>query len=237
VVIGETQPEPAPVFISKCAETGSSLKFADQVFTVKKSIEDSGFSGVMKVSVYRGDDLMLPEIRVPLTGNYQLKNIATVCAACEELTRKGIPVSGREVQQGIEKVIRNTGLMGRWQILSKKPLTLCDTGHNEAGLKYVLEQIAETPHERLHFVFGMVNDKNIRPVLEMLPHDAIYYFCRADIPRALDVEVLGNAAKEVGLTGQNFATVASALEAAREKAEKNDLIFIGGSTFVVAEVV
>jgi len=132
-------------------------------------------------------------------------------------------------------VVLNTGLMGRWQILSNHPLTICDTGHNFEGISYVIEQIRNTPHKNLHFVFGVVEDKNIDKILEILPKDATYYFTQASIPRALNHEILKQKAKKANLNGDSYPTVQLAIENAKKNAEVNDLIFIGGSTFVVAD--
>ena len=134
-------------------------------------------------------------------------------------------------------MIRNTGFAGRWQILRRDPLTICDTGHNEAGLREVLSQIAATPHRQLHFVIGVVNDKYLPPILAMLPRDAVYYFCKPDIPRGLDADILREQALHEGLKGAVYPGVREALEAALHAAAPKDLVFIGGSTFVVAEVV
>ena len=133
--------------------------------------------------------------------------------------------------------METTGLLGRWQVLAQKPLIIADTGHNEAGIKEVLAQLRVTPHEQLHMVIGMVNDKDISKVLDLLPKQATYYFCKANIPRALSEKDLQTAAKEKGLTGDVYETVALALEAAKNKATASDLILVGGSTFTVAEIV
>ena len=146
-------------------------------------------------------------------------------------------ISTEILRKGIFNVIENTGFAGRWQILSRIPLTVCDTGHNESGIKEVLYQISQTPHENLHFVFGMVNDKEIETILRILPKDATYYFCNADIPRGLDASELRKQAQRYGLKGDAFDSVKIALKAAQQHATVNDLVFVGGSTFVVAEVV
>jgi dihydrofolate synthase/folylpolyglutamate synthase len=191
----------------------------------------------MTVDILRNNDLYLQELQSPLGGNYQKKNILTVCAACERLLPRIAGISTEEIRNGILHVIENTSFAGRWQILSESPLTICDTGHNEAGLKEVLAQIKTIRHETLHFVFGLVNDKEIRNILQLLPKSAIYYFCKADIPRGLDASELRINAKEFGLEGLVYGSVKEALQAARLKANANDLVFVGGSTFIVAEVV
>jgi dihydrofolate synthase/folylpolyglutamate synthase len=129
-----------------------------------------------------------------------------------------------------------TGLQGRWQTLAKNPLTICDTGHNKAGLTEVIQNIAATPHQNLHFLIGMVKDKDISGVLAILPKNAIYYFCQPNLERALTSKELSTQAKEFGLKGKTFSTVAEAYASAKLNAKAADLIFVGGSTFVVAEI-
>jgi dihydrofolate synthase/folylpolyglutamate synthase len=137
---------------------------------------------------------------------------------------------------GIENVINRTGLLGRWQILGHDPLIICDTGHNEDGIREVVNQVNKMIYKNLHFIFGVVSDKNVDPVLGLLPGNAQYYFCKAGIPRAMDAVTLRQKAAMHGLHGQAYPSVAEAFKTAKASAEINDLIFIGGSTFVVAEV-
>jgi dihydrofolate synthase/folylpolyglutamate synthase len=137
---------------------------------------------------------------------------------------------------GISKVVSNTGLMGRWQILGVSPLTVCDTGHNREGLEYVIRQINGIPLKKLHMIIGFVNDKDLTLILPLFPRDAIYYFTRASVPRALDEKLLAAEAVRYGLKGACYHSVAEALHSARQSAGSDDMIFIGGSTFVVAEV-
>ena len=132
-------------------------------------------------------------------------------------------------------VVARTGLLGRWQVLSRKPLVVCDTGHNREGLQYVMRQIESIPRNRLHMVIGFVSDKDLSSVLPLFPRDAIFYFARASVPRALDEKLLKAAAMNYGLAGKSYPSVAGALGAARAAAGADDMIFIGGSTFVVAD--
>jgi len=237
VVIGENQEEIRHVFIEKVREEQSEIVFADAEFTAGKVIALEAGTGLMRVDIFRNNTIYLANLESPLGGNYQKKNIVTVCAACEMLTSHFSGISKETIRKGILNVIKNTGFAGRWQILSRVPLTICDTCHNEAGLREVLDQISKTPHENLHFVFGLVNDKEIENILQMLPKDATYYFCKADIPRGLDANELRQIASGNGLAGEAFDSVKKALKAAQQHAGVNDLVFIGGSTFVVAEVV
>jgi dihydrofolate synthase / folylpolyglutamate synthase len=236
IVIGETQEETHHVFFEKAGEAKSEIIFADEFFSIS-GWERSGSGQTVLFDILKSGSSWIKGIESPLSGNYQKKNILTLCAVCDMLRKQGMEIPDEQIRRGILNVLKNTGFSGRWQILSRSPLTICDTGHNEAGLKEVLAQINETPHERLHFVFGMVNDKEIDPVLRMLPGDAVYYFCKADIPRGLDAEELRLKALEAGLHGTAFPSVKTALSAAQQGARKNDLVFIGGSTFIVAEAV
>ncbi len=171
-----------------------------------------------------------------LQGNYQKENVATAVSSIRKLQQSGWKVSETHIQNGLQKVVKNTALLGRWQILNQQPLTICDTGHNEDGIRNILQQLKETPNETLHFVFGAVNDKSIASILAMLPKDATYYFCQANIPRALPKETLKTLANEQQLEGAIYPSVQDAFQAAKAMAQSNDLVFIGGSTFVVSEV-
>jgi dihydrofolate synthase/folylpolyglutamate synthase len=175
-------------------------------------------------------------LKLDLLGHYQSKNICTVLAAVDQLREQGWKISEQALRNGLENVVEQTGLLGRWQVIGSNPRTICDTGHNEGGIREVVAQIAQTPYKTLHFVIGMVNDKDISSVLRLLPKDAIYYFTKASIPRALDENQLMKMAAYFGLQGKSYPSVAEALTAARQHAGADDLIFIGGSTFVVAEV-
>lgn len=237
VVIGENQEETRHVFIEKARKEQSKIVFADGEFTAVTTRAWEAGSGKMRVDIFRNSTIYLANLESPLGGNYQKKNIVTVCATCGMLVSHFGDISPETIRKGILHVINNTGFTGRWQILSRVPLTICDTGHNEAGLREVLDQISNTPHENLHFVFGLVNDKEIENILRMLPKDATYYFCKADIPRGLDANELRMTALGYGLAGEAFDSVKKALKAAQQRAGANDLVFIGGSTFVVAEVV
>ena len=155
----------------------------------------------------------------------------------EQLRLQGFAITDEHIKTAVSQVKMLTGLHGRWEVLSRNPLTICDTGHNPEGIQEVLKNIAATPYQQLHFVIGMVNDKDISKVLSMLPKDAIYYFCKPDIPRGLDAESLQQKAAEFGLHGETHQTVKAAFLSAQQKATKDDLVFVGGSTFVVAEVV
>jgi dihydrofolate synthase / folylpolyglutamate synthase len=260
LVIGETQDEVSKIFVEKAKSTGSEIFFADSVFSVgsnviaseakqrqsavnsRQSVIGSRFSakGIyhpLILTIYKEGQPYMSEVVSPLSGNYQKKNIITVVTVCEMLNKQEYAIPVDAIRKGIRNVIRNTGLKGRWQVLSRNPLTICDTGHNEGGLTEVLAQINVIPHKHLHFVFGVVNDKQIDHILELLPKEAIYYFCKADIPRGLSQDELKKQANAAGLSGNAYPSVKQAFRAAQKAASIDDLIFVGGSTFVVAEVV
>jgi dihydrofolate synthase/folylpolyglutamate synthase len=172
----------------------------------------------------------------PLLGQYQQKNIATVIASIPPLIKQGFKIDKQSLKKGIRNVIINTGLRGRWEILSKNPYMICDVAHNAAGISYVVKQLKRTPHKQLHFVLGLVNDKDITEILRILPSkNTLYYFTQAQISRALNANELKSAANRAGLTGNSYSSVKKAVNAAKRNYHKGDLIFIGGSFFIVAE--
>lgn len=175
------------------------------------------------------------EYQTALLGNYQEKNVKGVVAVLQEL--QGFEVREEHIVDGLLNVAQNTGLMGRWQIMRIEPKVVCDTAHNSEGLALVLQQVAQQDYDRLHIVLGFVKDKNLDAILPLFPKNAEYYFCRPDIPRGLDVEVLQQKAKAFGLKGKCYTSIANAYRSALQIADVTDFIFIGGSTFTVAEVV
>ncbi|AWL78205.1 bifunctional folylpolyglutamate synthase/dihydrofolate synthase [Capnocytophaga canimorsus] len=172
-----------------------------------------------------------------LQGIYQAKNIKGVVAVLEILKNKGWKITSGNITLGLQNVVKNTGLKGRWQTLSETPKIICDTAHNLAGLSLVMQQLQNQQFEKLHIVLGFVKDKDVQQVLEVFPKSATYYFCSPAIPRGLEVETLKALAETKGLQGQAYPSVQKALEKAKENAHPSDFIFVGGSTFVVAEVV
>jgi len=172
-----------------------------------------------------------------LKGNYQKENQDTAITAILELKKKGWQITKEDITKGLLNVIKNTGLLGRWQKLSKKPLIICDTGHNEDGIRTLIKQIKAIPYQNLHIVFGVVHDKNLNNILEILPQTASYYFCKANIPRAMNEKEIKKQAAKHKLRGESFSSVNKALEQAKKKAIPEDLIFVGGSTFIVAEAI
>ena len=194
VIIGQTQEKIKHVFIAKAEKEKAPIQFADKLFQINNLRHKNGLRPLFVVDVFRNNKIYLKDISCELTGNYQAKNIATVLQSIEILNNIGYSMEEKIVRKGIEKVITNTGLNGRWQILQQKPLTICDIGHNEDGIKQVLDQIKKTPHDKLHFVLGMVNDKDIEAIMRLLPKSAVYYFCKANVPRGMDARELAKIA-------------------------------------------
>jgi dihydrofolate synthase/folylpolyglutamate synthase len=237
IVIGEMNSESKKIFETKAKDMKTFISFADKNYAINSFHHVNNNKGhFLSVNILNLQNNKEIQILSELNGIYQLKNIKTVLTAIDLLKDKGYKIRLNHIKYGIANVIKLTGLMGRWQTLNTNPLTICDTGHNEDGIKEVLMQIELTPHQNLHFVIGMVNDKEIDKVLLMLPKEATYYFCKANIPRGLNENILKEKALSIGLKGKSYSSVKNAIKAAKTKANENDLIFIGGSTFVVAEI-
>ncbi|HEX3386454.1 MAG TPA: Mur ligase family protein, partial [Mucilaginibacter sp.] len=242
VVIGEYQPEVADIFINKAKEQHAPINFASEEWIIEdkgQRIKDKGLvRDHLDIAVSQKDSkLKTQNLELDLAGTYQLKNVKTVLSAVGELRRQGFDITDEHISSALKQVKTLTGLYGRWEVLSRNPLTICDTGHNPEGIAEVLKNIQNTPHNHLHFVMGVVNDKDISKILVMLPKDATYYFCRPNIPRGLESESLKQKAESFGLNGEIYSSVKDAVQAAQNNAAKDDLVFIGGSTFVVAEII
>jgi len=233
VVIGEKQDESYPVFTEKAATTNSELIFAN---TELHNSDTRREKTELVTSVYHGSSLLYKDLRLDLTGTYQLKNVLTVIQSVLTLNKIGFNIPDEAVYAALAHTVEITGLQGRWQTIGTNPLIICDTGHNIAGINEVLENIQATPHEQLDIVIGMLKDKDVSSVLQLLPKTAKYYFCQPLLERALPAQELATQAEKFGLNGQVYETVHQALDAAKTDAAINDLIFVGGSTFVVAEV-
>ncbi|WP_285011410.1 bifunctional folylpolyglutamate synthase/dihydrofolate synthase [Pedobacter faecalis] len=229
-VIGESHPETDEVFERKANDAHAELHFADRHMQVERVTKAADF---MDVAVAYASSMK--ELRLDLTGSYQLKNILTVLQSVEIMRTKGFQISDEALHYSLQHVKEITGLQGRWQKLGDHPLIFCDTGHNVAGISEIVTNIKALSYTNLHMVIGMVKDKDITGVLKLLPKDAIYYFCHPQLERALDSTELGAIAERYGLNGESYGSVQDAVRAAKTNAQKSDLIFIGGSTFVVAE--
>jgi len=232
VVIGETNEETMPVFVQYSKINQSPISVADEIWKVEPlshSIEFQLFN------VYFKRNLLYENLATQLLGNYQQKNIQTVMEVVYQLKTLGLQIPDKNLIDGIKKVVDLTHLRGRWEILQKRPLMICDTGHNEAGIQYITTMFQQYSFQLCHFVFGVVQDKAIDKILPLLPKNAQYYFCKANIPRGLDAKLLQTEAKKHGLKGESYSSVMDAVLAAKNSAQEDDFIFFGGSTFIVAE--
>lgn len=234
VVVGESSPETSFVFEQFAERVQTQLTFADQEYQADYSMLT--IDGKQSLNIRKNNNLVYPDLKLDLLGIYQRHNVPTVLKTIDLLKEKGWKLTEDIVRRGLVNTIQNTGLMGRWQIIGHHPLTICDTGHNTAGIKLVVEQINQMAWKELHIVIGMVNDKDQNEVLSLLPVNARYYFTKAAIPRAAEPEELAEKAARFGLKGNCYPTVRQALSEALVLAGENDLVFVGGSTFVVAEV-
>jgi len=235
VVISEMQQATKEIFILKAAEAASPIFFADEEFSCVLE-ENTGLEAQRRFTVTELLTHHHIEGETALGADYQSGNLKAVFAVFNHLP--GVfNFSAKHITDGIRNVVKNTGLKGRWQILSLNPLTICDTGHNREGLGYVMDQINRIPKTGLHVILGFVNDKDLNSILPLFPVDAKYYFTRASIPRAFNEESLKSEAVKFGLHGQSYPDVNTALVNARKEALKSDMIFIGGSIFIVAEVI
>ncbi|MCO4291912.1 bifunctional folylpolyglutamate synthase/dihydrofolate synthase [Solitalea sp. MAHUQ-68] len=234
VVIGQLQKKAGEVFLGKAKEMNAPISFASENWIIEHQTKTSH---TWKLNIKNASEKEYHQLQLDLTGNYQLKNIKTVLESVELLRSSNFNISDEHVYAALKQVKKLTGLLGRWHLLGENPLIISDTGHNVDGITQVVEQINETPFNQLHIVFGMVKDKDISHVLELMPKNATYYFCKADIPRGMDAKELQQLANSHGLNGDVYASVIEALNTAKANATSDDLIFVGGSTFVVAEVV
>jgi dihydrofolate synthase/folylpolyglutamate synthase len=227
VVIGESLPETRPVFEMKAIKENAPVYYAEEFIQVAfKKYEKNG----MMVETSCNKDY-----QVGLCGNYQLKNIATTLTAIERLKEQGYKLPDEAIAEGLKTVTELTGLRGRWETIQDLPLIVTDTGHNAGGFRYITEQLKAQTYKTLRIVIGMVNDKDITAVLELLPKNAVYYFTQAAIPRALPAKELMLQGERFGLKGIAYLSVEQAIQSSIKDADKEDFIFIGGSNFVVGE--
>ena len=237
-VIGESNNETRPIFEAKAKEVGAPIVFAEDDNQIV-----SGTPAVHGGMHFK--TLHFGELESDLGGIYQEKNVNTVLAALKELSKQGFlgefrqengqHINLRELKSGIAHVTANTGLKGRWQIVKTSPMVVCDTGHNVGGWQYLSQQLQQVPCHNIHIVFGMVNDKDVDGVLKLLPKDAKYYFTKADSHRALNEMILRAKATKYGIDGTAYQSVSEAYKAASEVVGDDDLIFVGGSTYVVGD--
>jgi dihydrofolate synthase/folylpolyglutamate synthase len=233
VVIGETDPETSPVFISRAAACGAAISFADRARIIKNHKTRDGY---LEVETTDGNGEDLRQHTLGLTGIYQLKNLLTVLETIRLLRKSGWQIPDVAVATGLKDTMRLTGLHGRWETIHERPRIVLDVAHNEPGIRQLKAQLEQTSYERLHVILGMVKDKDVTNVLPLLPKDATYYFTRAQIPRAMPENELAEKAKDAGLSGPAFPDVHAAIDEALRRAGESDLILVCGSVFLVGEV-
>lgn len=230
VIIGEYTSETKEVFLSKALECNASITFAQDSQVLNKAARTENGHWL-----YQTDEMK--DLYGELGGMCQTKNTNTILNAVKELIRIGYNITENNIRAGFAHVCETTGLMGRWQKLEERPKVICDTGHNIGGMQYIAEQLASMHYDKLHIIIGMVNDKDINGVIALLPSDATYYFTQASVKRALPAEEIMKTGNSHGLHGAAYPNVKEALEAAKRKASENDLIFVGGSTFIVSDLI
>ena len=230
VIIGEYTPETKTVFEDKAKSTNSDIIFAEdnKLINGYKQTENG-------LLLYKSDKIK--DLYGELNGLYQVKNTNTILNAVYKLIELGYNIDETNIKNGFRNVCHLTGLMGRWQKLEENPTIICDTGHNIGGMKYIVEQLSRMKYDKLHIIIGMVNDKDISGVISLLPKNAKYYFTQASVKRALPAEQVKEIANNHGLKGEAYSSVEKALTIAKNNAKENDLIFIGGSTFIVADLI
>ena len=233
VIVGEALKETLPVFHQMAAEKDAVLTVASQK---RQALEWKWEKHELIVEVAEDHKTDHKVYHLDLAGLYQTKNVITVLEACYQLQQKGWDINDHIIHKALSQVKKITGLHGRWEVIHEHPAIILDVGHNEDGIKQILKQIEMTDHHELHIILGMVNDKEIDKVLELLPKTAHYYFTQAQIPRALAAEALQEKARLVGLNGKYYADVNTAIKEVKVKAHKNDLAIVCGSVFLVAEV-
>lgn len=230
VIIGEYNCETRKVFENKAKQMNADITFAED----NQLIDDC---------THTNDGHMLYQSSIienlfgELGGYYQEKNANTILNSIHKLKKLGYKIDEQDIRNGFKNVCRLTGLMGRWQKLEEKPTIICDTGHNIGGMKYIVEQLSNMKYEKLHIVIGMVNDKDINGVISLLPTNATYYFTQASVKRALPAEEIKVIGNNHGLIGNSYKNVKEALLAAKQNTTEKDLIFVGGSTFIVSDLI
>ena len=230
VIIGEYNSETREVFENKARQMNANIIFAEDSKLITEAVhtDDGHF-------IYQSS--FIDNFYGELGGNYQLKNTNTILNSVIKLKDLGYKINEQNIREGFKNVCRLTGLMGRWQKLEDNPTIICDTGHNIGGIKYITEQLSKMKYDKLHFVIGMVNDKDINGVISLLPENAVYYFTQASVKRALPAEEIKKIGNSHGLKGEAYKNVKEALYAAKQNASEKDMIFVGGSTFIVADLI
>jgi dihydrofolate synthase / folylpolyglutamate synthase len=236
VIIGESNTETDNVFMAKAIENLAAVTFADRKISIVEAIPANENRDFLHAEFQISYTPEIVKVNSPLSGVYQLKNIATTITAVLHLKENGWIRKEDSLERGIQNTVKNTGFEGRWQRLSKNPLVVADIAHNAAGIESVLENLNNFSFSKLRIVLGVVNDKDVEMMLSLLPKEAVYYFCKADIPRGRDVNILKEKAEKFSLKGNIYTSVKEAFLSAKKDATEEDMILVTGSAFVVAEV-
>lgn len=231
VVTGKMFPEAKKIIEEKAKKESAEIYNAEEEFPVTETnISQKG------LIINTDSSPRYENILCALPGLYQKENIETTLTLCNKILTKELNITQKNIIDGIANVIKNTGLRGRWETISENPHIICDTGHNTAGISFITKQLALTPHNNLHIIFGMLKDKDVESVIKLLPEKATYYFTKAKSNRALDEKILQDIALKAGLHGKYYKNITEAMEAAKRNYKKGDLIYVGGSTYLVAEL-
>jgi dihydrofolate synthase / folylpolyglutamate synthase len=233
VIIGESQLETLPVFRQQSAQLEAPMHIADEIYKIHYSLLSTDEYQVFNVKSH--GEIIYSNLKCGLLGHYQRKNTVTVLTAIKLLSHSGLRISEKDIYSGIRKIVTNTGLSGRWQLIQHGPVVVCDTAHNADGIKMVMKQAYETPYNNLHLVLGFVSDKDIGEILKHMPIHAAYYFVRLSVPRTMDESELAIMAQSFGCKGKTFTNIKDAYEAAINQAAIHDLVVITGSNFLVAD--
>ena len=236
VVIGETQEATQPVFNDKAKKWECSITFADQQYQVRVNNPMTD-DHMLDVDILSGKDIVYKHLLFALTGDYQQKNVLTALCAVDALRRLGYRIEENHVREGLMQVVTATGLHGRWEYYSTHPDIICETAHNVDGIQSMLAKLQTLKYDRLHLVYGCVNDKDYQHIIQLLPPDAVYYFTQPSTPRALDVHTLAQAAESTGRCGLVYPQCEQAIRSAQLHAGPNDVILITGSIFLVADAI
>ncbi len=234
LVIGRSEPPWESVLFEMAREKEAPVSMAS--YRYKPLFHTLRPDGAMILRINDSHNNSTVTLTSDLSGLYQQENLITALSSFDQLKLAGWNLPEAAIKEGLASVVENTGIMGRWQTIGHNPRSLCDTAHNQAGISAVMEQIKQVPRKKLHLVWGMVGDKNLESILPLLPTDALYYFTRSGVPRSLDANMLGRQAARYGLVGNVYSSVEEAYRAAQKAAQPDDLIFTGGSTFVVADL-
>lgn len=234
VVIGQTQPKTQPVFDAVAQRQHAPIIYADKMYRLVATKSDDSLD-MLTFDFKEGRQVLYTKLRSPLAGSYQHKNLVTALAAVEQLKKQGYVITEDDIRQGVEHVVSDTGLHGRWEVCGTNPTIICETAHNVDGIRAMLAKLNTIVFRRLHIIYGCVSDKDYSTILTLFPKDAVLYFTQPSCPRALSCTTLRDNAERLGITGLCYDEVSQAIEAARLHAGDNDLILITGSIFLVAD--